>query len=355
MDQLKKFGITERFLHEASVYEGCMLARVVAQYKGLYKVVTPEGETQAEVSGKFRHATAVLSDFPTVGDYVMVTLEAEGRAVIHHLLTRKSAFLRSAVGVSEQAQVVAANIDIIFICMSLNNNYNLNRLERYIAIAFESGAMPVIVLTKADLCENLDAMLSEVEKVSAYSDILITSLHDENRASAFAKYLGEGVTAAFIGSSGVGKSTLINDILGNTTIATREIDKNDKGKHTTTGREMFPTSYGGVVIDTPGMRELGIESADINTTFADIETYAQSCKFTNCSHTNEPQCAVLAALSEGHIDERRLESYFKIKIESGYVGLSSKEIEEKKLERMFKEVGGMKNARKAIKNKKKFL
>jgi ribosome biogenesis GTPase len=349
---LKSYGLTDRYINESSIYEGLRLARVIAQYKGLYKIITDNGERKAQISGKLRHETTELSKFPAVGDFVMVSYEkTEDTAVIHHILTRKSVFLRTAVGIKDQAQVVASNVDSVFICMSLNSNYNLNRLERYLSIAWDSGATPVIVLTKSDLCENLIQVIQEVEQVSFYSDIITTSMF-ENNIDKFKPYLKEGITAAFIGSSGVGKSTLINQMLEKSILETKETGKDDKGRHTTTGREMFPTILGGVVIDTPGMRELGVQSADLSKSFADIERLAQHCKFNDCSHTNEPGCAIQNALSEGRIDQRRLNSYIKLKNEASYEGLNSKQIESQKLERLFKEVGGMKNARKFAKGRK---
>lgn len=352
MKLLKSYGLTDRYINESSIYEGLRLARVIAQYKRLYKIITDNGERKAQISGKLRHETTELSKFPAVGDFVMVSYEkTEDTAVIHHILTRKSVFLRTAVGIKDQAQVVASNVDSVFICMSLNSNYNLNRLERYLSIAWDSGATPVIVLTKSDLCENLTQVIQEVEQVSFYSDIITTSMF-ENNIDKFKPYLKEGITAAFIGSSGVGKSTLINQMLEKSILETKETGKDDKGRHTTTGREMFPTILGGVVIDTPGMRELGVQSADLSRSFADIERLAQHCKFNDCSHTNEPGCAIQNALSEGRIDQRRLNSYIKLKNEASYEGLNSKQIESQKLERMFKEVGGMKNARKFAKKRK---
>nr|WP_073272210.1 ribosome small subunit-dependent GTPase A [Alkalibacter saccharofermentans] len=349
---LKSYGLTDRYINESSFYEGLRLARVIAQHKGSYKVITVDGEQQAQISGKLRHETTELYKFPAVGDYVMVSYEKiEDTAIIHYILSRKSVFLRTAVGIKKQAQIVASNIDIVFICMSLNSNYNLNRLERYLSIAWDSGATPVIVLTKSDLCENLTQVIREVEQVSFYADIITTSMFEDN-IDKFKPYMKEGITAAFIGSSGVGKSTLINQMLGKTMLETKEVGKSDKGKHTTTGREMFPSLLGGVVIDTPGMRELGIQSADLSKSFADIERLAQDCKFNDCSHKNEPGCAIQKALSEGTIDHRRLNSYTKLKNEASYEGLNSKQIENQKIERMFKEFGGMKNARKLVKGRK---
>ena len=233
--------------------------------------------------------------------------------------------------------------------MSLNQNFSLNRMERYLSIAWDSGATPVIVLTKADLCDDVSEAIREVEQISLFSDVIALSMFDTDIAKKFEPYFSKNQTCAFIGSSGVGKSTMINRLLGEEVLETKEIGKADKGRHTTTGREMFPCPLGGVVIDTPGMREMGAESVDLSRTFHEIEELASQCKFRDCSHTNEPGCAVLAALEDGLIDQRRLDSYFKLQHEAGYDGLSSKEIEVKKLDRMFKEVGGMKNARKFVK------
>lgn len=350
---LEKYGVTDRAANEATLYADRKLGRVVAQYRGLYKVVTMDGEYLSEVSGKLRFQTDEWAKFPAVGDFVMVDYDQNGdRAVIYHALTRKSAFLRTSVGVDGQAQVIAANIDTLFICMSLNENFNLSRLERYLSVAWDSGATPVIVLTKSDLCADLQRAIADVERISAFSDIIVVSMFEENPAVKFQKYLQRGQTTAFVGSSGVGKSTLINKLLGADVLETREIGKDDKGRHTTTGREMFPCPMGGVVIDTPGMRELGAESVDLSMSFDDLETIARNCRFSDCTHTGEPGCALQEALNNGVIDQRRLENYFKLKLEAGYDGLNSKEIEAKKLARMFKDVGGMKHARKIVKEKK---
>ncbi|MCI6041035.1 MAG: ribosome small subunit-dependent GTPase A, partial [Clostridiales bacterium] len=210
-----------------------------------------------------------------------------------------------------------------------------------------------IVLTKSDLCEDLSRAIAQVEETSCFSDVVTLSMFDMDICKKFQPYFQKNQTCAFIGSSGVGKSTLINKLLGAQVITTQEIGKGDKGRHTTTGREMFPCPLGGVVIDTPGMREMGAESADLSKTFAEIEELAQHCRFRNCTHTNEPGCAVLAAVDLGELDGRRLESYHKLSHETSYDELSSREIEVKKCERMFKEVGGMKNARRFAKEQRK--
>ncbi|QRN85743.1 ribosome small subunit-dependent GTPase A [Clostridia bacterium] len=354
MNQLEKYGLTDRFKNEATLYPDLSLARIVAQYRGLYKIVTKTDELQAEISGKLRFETSELAKFPTVGDFVMVSAEhLGGNAIIHHVLTRKSLFMRTAVGVHGQAQLVASNIDTVFICMSLNNNFNLSRLERYLSVAWDSGAIPVILLTKSDLCDDLQKSVTEVERASSYTDVIPLSVFDDDLAEKLGKYLKAETTVAFIGSSGVGKSTLINKLLGDEILATADIGKADKGRHTTTGREMFVSPFGGVLIDTPGMRELGAESVDLAKTFDDIEELARNCRFRDCTHTGEPGCAIIKALADGSLEKRRFDSYRKLKTEAGYEGLNAKEVEVKKLERMFKEVGGMKNMRKIVKEKRK--
>lgn len=354
MNLLEQYGATERFLSEATLHPAYQLARVIAQHRELYRVVTEKGITLAEISGRLRHDTTELARFPAVGDFVMVSADGQdGSAVIHSVLTRKSVFLRTAVGVKGQAQSVAANIDTVFICMSLNQNFNLSRLERYLSVAWDSGATPVVVLTKSDLCEDLPQKIAQVERAASFADVVAISVYDAGLEEKLSRYLKKGTTAAFIGSSGVGKSTLINRLLGEEVIVTAATGKEGKGRHTTTAREMFPSPFGGVLIDTPGMRELGAESVDLEKTFDDIEALAARCRFRDCTHTTEPGCAILAALEEGALEPRRYQNYCKLKTEAGYDGLNAKEIEVKKAERMFKEVGGMKNVRRAAKGNKR--
>ncbi len=354
MNLLHNYGFNDSLLNESIMHPNLFPARITAQYKGLYKIITNQGEMKAKISGKFRYETTALVNFPTVGDFVMISMENGNEEVtIHNVLTRKSIFLRNAVGLNEQAQSVAANIDTVFICMSLNNNFNLSRLERYLSVAWDSGATPVILLTKSDLCEDIEKKMREVERVSAFSDVIPISVYDTDVIEKLSKYLAQGNTIALIGSSGVGKSTLINKILGKDILATKEVGDADKGRHTTTGREMFLSPYGAVLIDTPGMRELGAYTANLSKTFDDIEELAKQCKFHDCTHTSEPSCAILKALHNGILDQRRFDNYLKLKVEVGYEGLSAKEIEVKKLDRMFQEVGGMKNVRKFAKEQRK--
>ena len=322
MHSFNDYGINERFLTEAAKYPEYQLARVVAQYRGKYKVATAHGEALAQISGKMRFDTEELSAYPAVGDFVMISSQdGYPEAIIHHILTRKSLFVRKAVGVSGQAQPVAANIDTVFLCMALNHDFNLRRLERYISIAWDSGAMPVVVLTKSDLCDDLEQKLSEVSSVAFGVDVLVTTSTEENGYKVLLPFISEGKTIAFIESSGVGKSTLINRLLGKDQLKTNGLRNDDKGRHTTTHRELFLLPSGGMVVDTPGMREFGMWDNDtgIEKTFADIEELAAQCKFRNCTHTNEPGCAIRSALEMGELEMNRWQSYQKLKAENDYM------------------------------------
>lgn len=347
---MNDYGLSNIFIDESKM-NNFSVGRIISQDKGLYKAVTEKGEYKAQVSGKLRYNTINISDYPAVGDFVFLD-ENDGNAVIHHILNRKSAFIRKAAGTSHDDQVVAANVDTVFICMSLNKDFNLRRLERYISIGWDSGALPVVVLTKSDLCNDIDNILRELSDVAIGLDIMITSSL-ANDYENIKKYIKYGHTVAFIGSSGVGKTTLINKLLGEEIYETKETRNDDRGRHTTSKRELILLPDGGIVIDTPGMRELGIESADFSKAFADIDDLSKLCKFNDCTHTKEPGCAVKRAVEDGSLTKERLDNYFKLKKEANYDGLNSKQIETEKLSRMFKDVGGIKNARKFVKEKNK--
>lgn len=358
MDKINLYdlGLNERYIQEASMYEKDLyIARVSAQYKDMYKIITENGEILAEISGKLNYSSKSTIDYPAVGDWILVDriIGENGNAIIHHVLSRKSYFERKTAGARIDSQIVAANIDTVFICMSLNNDFNIRRLERYISIAWDSMATPMVVLTKADLCKDVESKVLEVQSVAIGIDILVTSSVLEDGYLAIKKYIKSGKTIAFIGSSGVGKSTLINKLISNEILKTNSIRNDDKGKHTTTHRELILIPDGGVVIDTPGMRELGIISADLDKSFSDIEEIAKRCKFSDCRHENEPKCAVKEAIEEGLLDIKRLENYKKLQRELKYSELNSKQLEKEKINRMFGSMGAMKEAQKFIKSKNK--
>lgn len=307
-------------------------ARVIAQEKGLYKISNGTEVRTAVVSGKYRYGVQTVSDYPAVGDHVIAEWpEGDGNAVITGLFPRRSCFIRRAAGTGNREQVVAANIDTVFICMSLNKNFNIRRLERYLSIAYDSGATPVAVLTKADLCSAVGERIAEVQNAAPGVDVLAVSSLDED-TGAVMRHVLPGRTVAFIGSSGVGKSTLINRLTGTDSIATRETGNDDKGRHTTTHRELITLPNGAFVIDTPGMRELGMwdSGGGIDTVFADIEALSHTCRYSDCTHNGEPGCAVRKALEDGTLDRARWNSYLKLKTENEYAADSTGYLEAKR-------------------------
>ncbi|MCI5900930.1 MAG: ribosome small subunit-dependent GTPase A [Blautia sp.] len=331
---MRQYGLSETVEKSAERFADLTISRVLSQEKGIYRLISFQGEKWGEICGRFLYHIQAKSDYPAVGDFVMADWnKSGGNAVIHHVLPRKSSFIRKAAGEKNEEQVVAANIDTIFLCMSLNNDFNLRRLERYVSIAWNSGAEPVVVLTKSDLCEELDQKLYEVSFAAAGVDVLVTNTVNQNGYEQIYPYLAEGKTIAFIGSSGVGKSTLINCLLGKQYLDTNGLRNDDKGRHTTTHRELILLPSKGMVIDTPGMRELGMWDAEdgIDQTFSDIEKLARGCRFRNCTHSgSEPGCAVQEAVERGELSSERVCSWKKLMNENRYMENSQEYLAEKR-------------------------
>jgi ribosome biogenesis GTPase / thiamine phosphate phosphatase len=298
-------------------------ARVTVQQRGLYTLASTLGELAGALSGRFAFE-AGHGDNPVAGDWVAVAARPdEGAATIHAVLPRRTAFVRRAAGTGVTEQVVAANVDTAFLVTSLNADFNLRRIERYLVTAWESGAQPVIVLTKADLCDEVEELVFEVESIAFGVPVHAVSAVTGRGLDELRGHLGPGRTAVLLGSSGVGKSTLVNALAGVELLATAAIREDDgRGRHTTTHRELILLpDGGGLVLDTPGMRELGLWDASegVGGTFGDVEELFADCRFSDCAHEAEPGCAVRAALAEGTLDAARWESYVKLQRELAHL------------------------------------
>lgn len=329
------------------------MGRIVGQNHTMYKVKTAANERRATVSGRLANLAIEPQDYPAVGDWVLLREDTASAdmAMIERRLPRHSLFLRKAAGRKSTAQIVATNVDTVFICMALDKNYNLNRLARYLVVAWDSGAMPVVVLTKADLTDQLAQQVMQVTQIAAGAQVVTCSVTNDTWRRIL-PYVQPTETVAFIGSSGVGKTTLINQLMGEQVGQTQAVRKSDaRGRHTTTSRDLLRLPNGGLVIDTPGMRELSVLNGDFKTTFADLEDLAKMCKFNDCTHTSEPGCAVQAAIQAGHLSPERLDSYRQLSEEATTnQALHGKAREDAKLARMF---GSKKQMKAMIRERRK--
>lgn len=299
-------------------------ARVTNEERGLYRiaVLTDDGrsyETHAQITGRMRHEALTRRDFPAVGDWVAVSVSGRSPGQIHWLMPRVSTLARTSVSEVDE-QLIAANVDTAFVVSSLNQDLNPRRMERYIAMALEGGVKPVIVLTKSDLCEDLEAALSSLHERFIDVPIVVTSASEGGVREAMGldeleAFLIPGSTSVFVGTSGVGKSTLLNELMGRRVQKTREVRlHDDRGQHTTTSRQLWVLPGGGLIIDTPGMRALGLWDTEegVSAAFGEIEELSRHCKFTDCGHASEPGCAVNIAIEQGNLDPERLKSYQKL-------------------------------------------
>ncbi|MEO5763520.1 MAG: ribosome small subunit-dependent GTPase A [Vicinamibacteria bacterium] len=316
----------ERF--EEAATKGCFPARVVRDHRGYFRVHTAKGALIATTAGRLKHRAAHATELPAVGDFVALKEVREqgheqGRGVIQRILPRTTVFKRKASGHLTEEQVVASNIDTVFIVSGLDSDYSPRRVERYLILARESGARSVVLLNKADKCADVAKPMREVAAINADIPVHLIAAKPRVGLEALPEYLGAGQTIAFLGSSGAGKSTLINALLNEERQATQEVREADsKGRHTTTERQMFRLAGGALAIDTPGMRELQLWSSadDISGAFADIEALAQSCKFRDCTHQTEPQCAVRAAVEALTLSDDRYSHFSKLHSEATTIG-----------------------------------
>ena len=293
-------------------------ARILAEDRGSYVVRTATGERRASITGRFRHeAAGDPSAFPAVGDWVAIDGGPDDGS-IHAVLPRRTSIVRQASGKRTAAQVVGANVDVVFIVVSLNLDLNMRRLERYLAVAWESGAEPVVILSKADLVDDPTPVLAEVERIAVGAAILTVSAIDGRGMDEIRARIGSGRTVAFVGSSGVGKTTLLNRLAGEDRAVVKEIREDDaRGRHTTTRRQLHILPDGGMVLDTPGMRELALWDPDgVEQSFPEIDELVTNCRFGNCRHNGEPGCAIAAALASGSLEPGRLEAWNKLEREA---------------------------------------
>jgi ribosome biogenesis GTPase len=317
---LKDLGWDDAFAEQFAPHAaaGLLPARVSVQHRGAYDVLTEDGELRCDVAGRLYDESSSPADLPAVGDWVAVQPRPDEHAgTIQAILPRRTKFSRKTAWQATEEQIVAANVDVVFIVTSMNEDLNLRRLERYVILARESGAEPVVLLTKSDLVADVEASVDEVRSVAfdipvhALSSITGDGLDDLQR------YLRPGVTAALLGSSGVGKSTLVNRLAGEELLATQEIRDDGRGRHTTTRRELVQLPNGALVIDNPGMRELQLWVAEegLEEAFADVTSLFGRCRFADCRHESEPGCAVKAALADGTLAPERWESYLRLQAE----------------------------------------
>ena len=330
MMDLKQYGYIEIEPLDKYLNQGLIPGRIIELRRGLYTVITERGEAVAAPSGSFYHNAQIKEDLPCVGDFVLLKYNESGKSLIMNLLPRRSIFSRAdflghKVGYVKtiHQQVVAVNFDYVFILTSLNRDFRVNRIMRYLTQTLGSGGQPVVILTKADLVDDFNQQISEVREAAPGVPVHAVSSHTGFGFDALSQYLQPGKTVVFLGMSGVGKSSLLNTLATEDLMAVRATRKEDtsKGSHTTTHRQLFMLPSGAMVIDTPGMRELGLYDAEegISAGFADVEELFESCRFSDCRHKTEPDCAVLNALADGSLTQKRWESYIAQKRENKFV------------------------------------
>jgi ribosome biogenesis GTPase len=322
---LARIGWTPAFEEAFAPYaaDGFEPARVAVEHRGAYRLYTARGERPAELSGRLRHSAASRGELPAVGDWVAAS--GDEAALVQAVLPRQTKFSRLAANDHGQTveQVVAANVDVVFLVAGLDGDLNVHRLERYLTLGWESGAQPVVVLTKADLCDDVESAVLEIETTAFGAPVHAVSNVTGDGVDALAGYFDGNRTVAALGSSGVGKSSLVNRLAGEELMATGDLRTDGRGRHTTTTRHLLLLPGGGLYLDTPGMRELRLwESEDgLATAFDDVASAAARCRFSDCAHETEPGCAVRAAIADGSLDPERLASWRKLQGELRHLAL----------------------------------
>jgi len=333
-----------------------LVARVTSEHRGAYKVKDADGEYLAKITGKQMFEASSREDYPAIGDWVVITKPDHEHAVICSVLPRTTVIKRKSgdrnrINEKKETQIIATNIDVAFIVESIDRDYSLNRFERYFVIAQDGGARPVVILNKIDLIsqELLDEKINQLKNRFSNIDVILTSVVSNDGLLNLKNYIVAGKTYCFLGSSGVGKSSLINKLIGESVIKTGDISLySGRGKHVTTGRQMYFLNSGGIVIDNPGMREVGMTDTDkgIDTFFDEISVLGRECKYTDCTHTHEPGCEVINAVDTGRLDREQYSNYINLKKEAEYYELDK--IEKREKDRQFGKF--LKKAKKELKS-----
>ena len=317
---LYDLGYNEDVKKDTLRFNQFSIARVISEHKERYQIKNEDGDYDAEILGNLRYSAQSRLDFPAVGDWVAVSVFDEGKALIHGILNRKNILKRQMAGKSSDMQIIATNIDFAFIVEAVNRDFNINRFERYLTICYDADIVPILILNKTDLInkEELEELKKQIKNRIPHVELHTISCLNDDGLNQLKQVLQKGKTYCFLGSSGVGKSTIINYIEDDERMKTSDIsEKIDRGKHTTTHRQLIILSNGGIVIDNPGMREIGLTDVEkgLNTGFSNIATLAKQCRFSDCTHQHEDGCAVLAAVENGELSQDSYLNFLKMRRE----------------------------------------
>lgn len=354
---LQQLGWSDFFASEFAEFEsrGFEPGRIAIENRDNYLVLSASGELDAQITGRLIYSADSPADYPKVGDWVVISvMEDEGKSIIHDILPRQTAFTRKASGKRTELQVIGANLDHVYVVQSFDDDFSPNRLERYLVMIRESGAAPGIILNKSDLAEDLINQADAAQDIAGTVPLFVVSAKTRDGIDELASAIQPGETIALVGSSGVGKSTIINALIGEERQKTADVREFDsKGRHTTTRRELILLPVGGLIIDTPGMREFQLWSSDgLDEVYDDILDLAAECKFNDCTHTHEVECVVIGAVESGEIPEVHYENYLKLQKELDYLESKQDEAARREREEYWKQIH--KDVKEMKKHRKKF-